>query len=190
MTDSGLYITAEHSGGCGRNCASLLPGLRTSADGQVDSAAAVCIERAGVATCVPVACQPGFAPFPEEAPVGCAPVPSVQCMACVDDSDCGFTANKCATVGEDLAASCLQGCGLDAPSAGCTGRVGEQGCCPPGSLCESLNGALVCVPVGAGCDCSVDRIGATRPCQRPGEGAACAGEQTCTALVSGPAWSI
>ena len=186
----GRYLTAAHCGGCNRNCGDLLDDLRSQADGSVDPAAAACEDRGGEATCVPVACRPGFSPYPEDAPIACVPVASVQCLACVENADCLFEANRCVQIGEDLNAACVQGCDVDAPIPGCTGEVGIQGCCPNGSRCESRQGALVCIPDGAGCDCRAERLAATRPCQRPGDGGAqCAGIQTCEAGPTGPAWS-
>ena len=123
--------------------------------------------------------------------MACVPAPSVQCLACVEDSDCIFSAHRCRQLPEDQSAACLVGCGSDAPTPGCTGEVGVRGCCPEGNLCQSLDGVLLCVPDGPGCDCTAATIGRTRPCRRPGQGGAtCAGEQTCAPGPNGPAWTI
>ena len=189
VNDAGVYLTTAHCGGCNRDCGTIVADLRTLDDGSVDPNAITCALRAGAPTCIPLACRPGYAPYPEDTPVTCVPVPSIQCLSCVDSSDCLFGANRCVQLAEDLEPSCLQGCGPDAPAPGCTGEVGAQGCCPQGSTCRSRDGALICVPDGPGCDCTSERIGVTRPCRRPGFGGTCAGLETCVPGPNGPAWS-
>lgn len=179
---AGRYASPAHCGGCNRACAAILSDLRLTAQGVPDVNAATCEVRNGEPTCRPLACAPGFAPWPEDAPVSCAPAETLQCMTCVDATDCQWSAHRCAQVGQDLSPVCLQGCGIDAPAPGCTGEVGAQGCCPTGHTCRTLDAATVCMPDGDGCECNRDRAGVTRPCLRPGEGGAqCAGEQICEA---------
>ncbi len=178
----GRYVSPEHCGGCNRTCTSILSDLRLNGDGTPALNAATCEVRNGAPTCLPLACAPGFAPWPEDAPVSCAPAATLQCMTCVDATDCQWSAHRCAQVGQDLSSVCLQGCDVDAPAPGCTGEIGAQGCCPRGHTCRSLAGAAVCMPDGDGCECNRDRVGVKRPCLRPGEGGAqCAGEQVCEA---------
>lgn len=179
----GLYTSPEHCGGCNRTCANLVQDLRQTAEGVPDPTAVTCELRAGNPTCRPLACAPGFAPWPEDAPITCAPAATLQCMTCVDATDCQWSAHRCEQVGGDFSPVCLQGCGTNAPAPGCTGEVGVRGCCPEGNTCQQVAGAPVCVPDGDGCECNLGRVGVKRPCLRPGQnGAQCAGEQTCTPL--------
>jgi hypothetical protein len=179
----GLYDTAAHCGACDRDCFAILENLADAND------AASCRVGGATARCVPQRCAPGFAPFPPDDPVACAPIPSVQCQACVSDADCRFDENRCVELGAVEGASCLQACGADAPYPGCTGQLGAQGCCPDGALCRQRDGARLCVPSGGSCDCTADRIGATRPCLIGEGGGACLGAETCEVAATGAGWS-
>ncbi|MCA9553318.1 MAG: hypothetical protein KC933_24995, partial [Myxococcales bacterium] len=190
LDQAGRYVSREHCGGCNRDCNEVLNDLAVDAEGVPLADASVCEVRAGAPTCRPMRCAPGFAPWPEDAPITCAPAVTVQCMACEDSTDCLWSAHQCAQLGEDLAGSCLQGCGVGAPAPGCTGQLGVRGCCPEGNTCQSVNGQPVCVPDGDGCDCNSEREGVKRPCIRPGDaGARCAGVETCQAAGGSFVWS-
>jgi hypothetical protein len=190
VDEAGRYVSREHCGGCNRDCNEVLNDLAVDAEGLPLADASACEVRAGASTCRPLRCAPGFAPWPEDAPITCAPAVTVQCMACTDATDCLWSAHRCAALGQDLAAACLQGCGPDAPAPGCTGQLGVRGCCPEGNTCQQVAGAPVCVPDGDGCECNAARAGVKRPCIRPGEaGARCAGEETCEAVGGRFGWS-
>ncbi|MDF1562541.1 MAG: MopE-related protein [Deltaproteobacteria bacterium] len=186
LDPSGDYVHPEHCGSCELDCFRVLHDLAPER-----SDAATCEVRAGGPTCVPLACAPGFAPYPELGPVLCRENASSQCRPCTSLGDCGFSTDRCGRVGEDPHDSCLQGCGADAPYGGCTGRLGEQGCCPEGHTCQSFGGAPVCLPDVGSCDCNAERLGADRPCLLRGDaGQTCLGVQQCEADAAGePAWN-
>jgi hypothetical protein len=187
---AGRYLTPEHCGTCANDCTVVITNLLTDAFGDPVPDAVACELRDGAPTCVPHRCADGHAPFPEERPVLCLPLTSPECRPCTTAGDCLLTVDRCVTVGDDPHASCLQGCGADAPYGGCTGIPGQVGCCPAGSRCEVVEGAPVCLPTAASCDCTPDRVGVTRPCLVQGSGnATCVGVQTCRTTGGQTRWS-
>lgn len=181
LDEDGNYASVEHCGRCDTDCRDILEALATDGSGEVQTGATTC--DAGV--CRPVLCQPGFTPFPEDAPVACVPATTVQCQACGDDADCRFDANRCLDQGELEGGACAQACGADAPYPGCTGAEGVRDCCPEGFLCLDD----LCRAASGSCGCTEERMGATRPCFVSEGGGSCLGEETCRMGLDGPRWS-
>jgi hypothetical protein len=180
---AGEYVSARACGSCATDCFEVLAHLRTDA-GVVVPGAATCELRGTQRACAPRLCEPGFYPWPTTAPQVCEPAVSPQCRPCSADSDCQVPGDACLPLGNDPGRVCLQRCDEGAAYAGCTGRVGEQGCCPSGSLCRDVSGGKRCVPAGDTCQCTPDRVGVTRSCTISAGGATCVGTQVCSAQGS------
>lgn len=184
--EEGRYMHPSHCGSCSFDCETVLTHLATDAQGNPLPGAVTCELRGGSPTCVPQLCADGYAPWPEGQPALCLALVSPQCRPCTSASDCQLAVDRCGPVGDDPHDSCLQGCGTDALYGGCTGQVGQQGCCPQDHTCELVEDALVCLPSAGSCDCTPDRVGATRPCTIAGEGGtSCLGLQICEAWPQG-----
>ncbi len=147
--DEGLYVSAEHCGGCGVSCAAVFPTALETA----------CEVMEGVPTCVLVSCPPGF----HRADAGsCVPDVPVACAPCTADTDCALRlpGSVCRTLGSGDARCfepCAEGC---APGLAC-----QDGACIPNSgTCECAD-----VDVDARFACLL-----TSP-----SGDVCAGEQPC-----------
>lgn len=185
----GRYLSVAHCGGCNFDCRDAVQGLAVDASGAIVEGAVACELVNGAPSCVPKLCVAGQAPGPEGQPAACVEVDDFQCLECARDADCVWSANTCGQPRADETQACFQGCGTDAPYPGCTGTLGQQGCCPTGSTCTEVGGAPVCVPDGGSCGCNADRVGATRPCLFAGGNASCVGEQVCEASGASFAWS-
>lgn len=178
----GRYNHAAHCGGCGLDCAALIPGLARDEAGEVAADAAECALIGDSRQCLPLRCASGYVLYPEDLSpaLTCWPVASSQCQNCSEDSDCGAGGSVCKRVGLDEHGSCLQPCGVSAPYSGCTGILDQQGCCPDESLCEWVDDQALCVPVADSCDCSVETVGLSRACFLQGfEQRVCVGNQVC-----------
>ena len=57
--------------------------------------------------------------------------------------DCRVPGDECVTVGSDPDTFCAQACDVTSVMEGCTGRVGEQGCCPDRTFREKLQGRFL-----------------------------------------------
>ncbi|MFH1811585.1 MAG: MopE-related protein [Pseudomonadota bacterium] len=192
LDTQGRYLHPSHCGGCGRDCSALIEGLAHDASGQVAPDAARCELVDGEPTCIPQHCAPGFAPYPEIAPITCLALVSPQCRPCTDAGDCVLSWDRCLPVGLDPHLSCLQGCGAGSPYGTCDGQTGTRGCCPPGHLCQDVEGMALCVPAADSCDCDIDSIGLSRACFVPGSGdTVCVGAQLCQADAAlGATWTV
>jgi len=186
----GRYVHLEHCGGCGGDCRSMIDHLRRGPDGQVAAGAVTCQVRGDQPVCVPLECQPGYYPYPEQQPVLCAPLLSPACQPCSQDDDCRVSSDVCAVLEGEPGSFCLQSCDAFAPYDGCSGGTGVQDCCPDGYLCSDYQGGRFCLPENGTCTCNPERLGATRPCLLLGSGGeVCQGQQTCQAGAAGdPAW--
>ncbi|MEM9067397.1 MAG: hypothetical protein AAGE52_02795 [Myxococcota bacterium] len=150
VNEDGIYFTAEHCGGCGVSCADAFPTAAETACEILDD----------VATCVLVACPPGWHVAGEGA---CAPdVPSL-CLTCTEDEDCAL---------REPGASCRE---LASGDRRCLSPC-EVGC-PPGFTCD----AGVCAPDTGICGCTPETVGVEFACLVERDDAfQCAGAQTCT----------
>ncbi len=190
VDDQGRYVDLHDCGWCGRDCTELLGHLVTDASGEVPEDAATCEVREGAPICVPRRCEPGFYPYPEDAPVACVELVSPQCRPCVSDADCVVSTDHCIFLDNDLDSFCLQSCSPDSYYDGCHGAVGQQDCCPDGTLCRQVGTDLLCMPEGESCRCNADRVGMDRQCTLEGEQALCQGKQTCEQTSEGAfSWS-
>jgi hypothetical protein len=188
----GRYVDLHNCSACGYDCETAIGGLRTdTTTGKPVAGAVTCELRGEAPTCVPKLCAPGFYPYPETLPVTCLEAVSSQCRACSNDGDCFVYSDKCVTVGTDPGQYCAQGCDTDAPYVGCTGTVGQQGCCPADHHCALVNNEKLCVSDFNTCTCNAARKGATRPCFKSFGAETCLGQETCTddSLESGYAWT-
>jgi hypothetical protein len=181
VDSAGRYVDLHNCSECGYDCTTAITNLETDASGQVVDGAVTCEIRGEVPTCIPKRCAPGFYPYPETLPVTCLQAVSSQCRPCSNDGDCFVYSDHCVPVGDDPGSFCAQGCDTDAPYPGCTGVVGQQGCCPDRHTCQVVGGHKQCVPVDATCTCNADRVGATRPCFKSSATQTCLGLETCTA---------
>ena len=177
----GRYVTVEHCDHCGKDCTVLLENLLTDMNGDVVDGAVECQVRDELPICVPILCEPGYYPYPEDAPVRCAELISPACRPCMTEGDCVVSTDRCLFLDEDGAKFCHQSCEPTSYYEGCTGTVGAQDCCPDGYLCSDLGGEKLCVPEGGSCRCNLEKVGTTRPCNLTGSsgGAICQGEETC-----------
>jgi hypothetical protein len=177
----GRYVDVHHCGACGADCEAVIPDLARGADGRVRPGAVACEVHDGAPACVPRQCAPGFFTYPAASPVLCQRAVSSQCHPCESDGDCFAPSDRCVPLAHDPHPACAQGCGLEAPYAGCTGAVGQRGCCPQGHTCEAVAGARLCVPATGTCACTAARAGATRPCFKSSATQTCLGLETCGA---------
>jgi Protein of unknown function (DUF1565)/Putative metal-binding motif len=175
---NGNYVTVRACGSCAGDCYQVLLDLARDGGAVVDGAA-TCEQRAGVLTCVPRRCAPGYYPSPPAAPQVCAPAVSSQCRPCTITDDCQVPGDQCVTVGNDPGTFCAQSCDPASPYLGCQGRLGEQDCCPQGALCQFVNGQRQCVPRGNSCLCDPSRAGFARSCFVSNGVNTCVGQQTC-----------
>lgn len=182
MDEQGRYVHVENCGRCGINCKTIITHAATGDDGEVLDDAVSCQLRDDTPVCVPLQCEKGFYPFPKDEPQACRPLPSPQCRPCTTEADCSVPQDLCERLGTDVNPSCLQACGADALYPGCTGKIGEQGCCPDYALCQEVKGKPVCVPKGVTCECDEDHEGVVRSCVVLGEsGMKCEGNTKCEA---------
>ncbi|MBI5480514.1 MAG: hypothetical protein HY906_16775, partial [Deltaproteobacteria bacterium] len=186
---AGRYVGVHDCGGCGYDCDEAVLDLPRDASGVVVAGSVACEVRAGSPTCVPKACATGFYPYPTALPVMCQPAVSPQCRTCESDADCFGPEDRCVAVAEDPRPACAQGCGTDAPYAGCTGVAGQRGCCPARHTCQRVGADLLCVPDAGTCACNADRAGATRPCFKSSATQTCLGQETCQAAGGAFDWS-
>ncbi|MFO0744784.1 MAG: MopE-related protein [Myxococcota bacterium] len=182
---SGAYRLVQHCGQCGLDCRSAVANLGSGAN------AVACEDQGGAPTCVPKACAPGFIPFPTAAPRVCLPLEATSCRPCQADADCGLAGDQCVGVGSDEGTYCAQRCDAASPYIGCTGVVGQQGCCPSGFACQDVAGDKLCQPTSGSCQCSAASAGQKRVCQTTGNGGAttCFGTETCALGGSGYNWA-
>lgn len=175
---TGRYTSPFACGSCNTDCSVAL--LHLAKDGGVVLADAVaCEDRSGQLTCVPLRCEKGFFPSPPGAPQTCEPAITSQCRTCSASSECRVPGDECVQVGMDVGRACLQACEVDAPYVGCTGRLGEQGCCPSGAACQQVGARRLCVPQVSSCQCTPATAGLTRSCFVTDGGATCVGLQQC-----------
>lgn len=183
LDSQGHYSSVRACGSCATDCLVTLSGLERQG-GAVRADAAACEVRGGQYTCVPLRCEKGSYPSPAQAPQVCEPAVTSQCRPCTTASDCVVPGDECVAVGSDTGKACAQSCGEDAVYAGCTGRLGEQGCCPADSACELVGGRKLCVPAGDSCQCTPARVGFERSCVVTSGADTCVGRQTCDAQGS------
>ncbi|MEW5742034.1 MAG: DUF1565 domain-containing protein, partial [Myxococcota bacterium] len=176
----GNYTSPRACGSCGTDCYEVLGNLLKDG-GVVVPGAATCELRGGQRTCVPRLCEKGYYPSLTASPQVCERAVTSQCRPCTTSADCVVPGDQCVTVGFDPGAFCAQACDENAVYAGCTGRLGERGCCPAGATCQSVNGSKLCVPQGNSCQCTPARAGFSRSCFVTAGTATCVGEQTCSA---------
>ena len=177
---SGNYTSARACGSCGTDCYVVLNNLEKDG-GVVTPGAATCELRGGQRTCVPQRCEKGYYPSLATSPQICERAVTSQCRPCTTAGDCVVPGDQCVTVGFDPGSFCAQSCDTSSVYAGCTGRLGEQGCCPTGNTCENVGGRKLCVPQGNSCQCTPANAGFTRSCLVTAASATCVGQQTCSA---------
>ncbi len=183
---SGVLSHIDNCGQCGLDCRLAVAGLATGGDGQPLPGAVACELVGGAPKCVPKQCGAGYAPYPAEAPILCLPLTAANCQPCGSDADCGGQGDRCVAVGSDDGQFCAQRCDADAPYLGCTGALGEQGCCPGGYTCEASGADKLCRPVSDSCQCQPGADGLTRPCTLDGAGGtSCFGVEACGDLGGG-----
>ncbi|MFZ5443458.1 MAG: MopE-related protein [Myxococcota bacterium] len=177
----GNYVSPRACGSCATDCFQVLQNLEKDG-GVVVEGAATCEVRNGTRQCVPVKCEKGayLTPPGPNAQI-CEKAVTSQCRPCTTSADCRVPGDECVTVGTDPDPFCAQACDVTSVMPGCTGVVGQQGCCPAGNTCQSVNGKKLCVPQGNSCQCTPDRVGLSRSCFVTNGAATCIGNQTCSA---------
>jgi len=186
----GRYLAVDRCGACGLDCRESVANLAMSG-GQVAAGAVSCELVAGAPTCVPSSCAPGFVPFPTTGTASfCLPLAAKSCQPCSGDADCGFADDRCVSVGSDDGKYCAQRCDAAAPYPGCTGALGQVGCCPAGFTCQDVDGAALCQPDSGSCQCSAATAGLSRVCSATGNGGTttCFGTETCAQSGGVYAW--
>ena len=190
VDDSGQYVHVEHCGSCGASCSDIVSHLRRGKDGEVLADAVSCVLRDGKPTCVPLWCEEGYYPYPHDNPVSCIKLESSACQVCAEDADCRVYSDSCEILSGDFGMHCLQSCEEDSPYTGCSGRVGEQSCCPSGYVCQLRGSQKRCVPRGESCSCDEKKLGMVRNCVASSGTDVCQGRQTCESLGEDSyAWS-
>ncbi len=177
----GTYFSPRACGTCATDCFKVLDNLAEDG-GVVIDGAATCDVRGGQRECVPRLCAKGSYLTPPGAPQVCERAVSSQCRPCTTSGDCRVPGDECVNVGTDPDTFCAQSCETTSVMEGCTGRVGEQGCCPTGNTCQSVNARKLCVPNGNSCQCNTAHAGFTRSCFVTAGAATCIGNQTCSPL--------
>ncbi|MDP1830178.1 MAG: MopE-related protein [Archangium sp.] len=181
LVDSmGNYVSARACGTCATDCFKVLQNLAEDG-GVVIDGAATCELRLGQRECVPRICAKGSYLSPPGTPQVCEKAVTSQCRPCTTSGDCRVPGDECVSVGTDPDTFCAQACDVTSVMEGCTGRVGEQGCCPAGNTCQNKNGKKLCVPDGNSCQCNTDHVGFSRSCFVTAGAATCIGNQTCNA---------
>ncbi|PKN53880.1 MAG: hypothetical protein CVU56_29515, partial [Deltaproteobacteria bacterium HGW-Deltaproteobacteria-14] len=181
VNEDGRYLAVDRCGACGLDCREAIANLAQSG-GQVAPGAVSCALVSDAPTCVPAACAPGFVPFPQTGTARfCLPLAAKSCQPCSGDADCGFAGDHCVSVGSDDGKYCAQRCDAAAPYAGCTGAIGQAGCCPSGFTCQDVGGAALCQPDSGSCQCSAASAGLSRVCSAAGNGGqtTCFGTESC-----------
>lgn len=178
---AGNYVSARACGNCATDCFAVLENLLMDG-GVVVPGAATCDVRGGQRQCVPRLCEKGsyLTPAAPNAQICERAVPS-QCRPCTTSTDCRVPGDQCVTIGTDPDTFCAQSCDVTATYEGCTGVVGEQGCCPSGNTCTAVGGSKLCMPDNQSCQCTVDTVGTERSCFVTSGAATCIGAQICTA---------
>jgi hypothetical protein len=158
----GRYVTREHCGSCGTDCAEMIPHATLTECRMVD----------GQPACRALDCEEGYFVYLEG--VMCMQLPENLCEPCATDDDCLAPGSKCIELGDE------QFCGRD-----CSPQSPYGGGCPEGYGCEPVGPVLQCVPVTNTCLCHEDTLGAVRSCTFD----TCEGYQTCEQSGSGYEWS-
>ena len=156
---NGLYLSPQHCGGCGFDCALLIP----------HSTATSCALVGETPTCLATACAAGYFPF--DGGRTCLALPDNLCQGCAADSDCLVPSSRCVVKpGESF---CARSCAAGSP-------YGAS--CPAGYSCQpGPGGASLCQPTGGTCQCGPAELGQKRACSV----GACTGLETCTAQAGG-----
>ncbi len=152
VDEAGVYVTAEHCGGCGVACADVFPTA-------LETECAVDAEE-GFAFCRIVSCPEGFHLAGDGA---CVPDVPVACLPCTEDGDCALRDPDavCVEIG-DGGLRCAPLC---------------AGGCPEGTECAP---AGHCVPVGGDCACNEATLGLEVGCLVDrGDGHQCVGVSIC-----------
>lgn len=180
LDSTGAYVSPRACGSCATDCYQVLANLARDGGAVVEGAAS-CELRFGQRTCVPRLCAKGSWLTPLGAPQICEKAVTSQCRPCTTSADCRVPGDQCVTVGSDPDTFCAQACDLDAVIEGCTGRLGERGCCPRDNTCRLVSGQKLCVPDGNSCQCTPERVGFSRSCFIVSGSSTCVGNQTCSA---------
>ncbi len=188
FTRDGKYSLNTNCGQCGVVCADIYSNLALGTDGKPASDSTTCdLETSGY-RCHPAHCAPGYSLLydTQAKPAVCVPTTVANCQTCASNNDCsGGVGHVCVAMageGHFCAARCDQNAGV-----GCTGVIGDQGCCPSNYLCTQAGSDLVCQPKGGSCRCTAESAGMTRVCTRTSsaDGTACVGADTCSEVSPG-----
>ncbi len=159
----GRYLGAQHCGGCGNRCETLILNSATTQCG---------LDTAGNPECRALTCQPGF--YPSADGKLCLRLDDSLCDACATDADCKGPGSRCITV--DGQKVCGRACGPGTATPAC----------PPGYACAAApGGGSQCQPTNGTCQCNASQLGTTRSCSI----STCEGFQTCASAAGGPRWS-
>jgi hypothetical protein len=152
----GRYDGTVNCGGCGNDCAAVLPFAKVvSCD--VTGAAAKCL----VDECI--------AGYVKAGPSLCVPQVANLCVPCVEDANCGASGEKCLELGGG------KFCGRDCAQGSPFGTA-----CPGGYQCEDQGeGVFQCVPESGTCDCTAANAGMQRVCFVVVDPWQCMGVETC-----------
>jgi Putative metal-binding motif len=151
--DAGRYSGVAHCGGCGNDCAALVP----------HATATACVTQGTTTSCRAAACEAGWYVHDGGA---CQQLADSLCVPCAADSDCLGPGSRCVdAVGEKF---CARDCGPLSPFPAC----------PAGYACAAQDGGgSQCVPQSGTCLCTAARLGTVRGCRV----STCFGYQQCAA---------
>ncbi|MBN2359247.1 MAG: hypothetical protein JXR83_07315 [Deltaproteobacteria bacterium] len=160
---SGVYFTDQHCGGCGADCALLVP----------YSLRAACEVADGGARCAAIECLPGYFVYrPADGAAMCLALPDNLCDPCRGDGDCLAPGSRCLELEEG--SFCGRSCAAGSP-------YGTD--CPIGYLCDAAAGQ--CLPISGSCLCTAEYAGAIRACNVD----TCTGYQYCASSADVWDWT-
>jgi len=162
VDEQGRYVANEHCGGCGQDCAAIIP----------HSVATECSIIDGEPQCRVNECEPGFFVYGDG--LTCLGLPANLCLPCVKDEDCLVPDSRCVLQGTE--SYCARSCAPDS-SYGAS--------CPQGFICADYQGEAQCQPSNGSCFCTDKSVGTVRSCLVE----TCTGFQVCEAQPTQFAWT-
>ena len=172
----GRYVKAQHCGGCGNDCALLVPHATTTT---------CAVNDAGAPGCRALGCQSGWFLYADAGI--CLELPSTLCRPCLFDADCVGPGSRCIDLNP------LSDSGVDVPERAC-GRdctaASPYPACPAGYSCTPLDAGAQCLPVTRTCNCTVAHLGSKRSCHVTAGVQTCKGYEGCALDAGVPAWTV
>ena len=170
------FTTLEHCGNCNSSCLGRDP----------HSTEVQCEVYDDQFYCTVSACEEGFTPAGLP-PTRCAPLTTVACMPCEEDSSCGALSpgSACVTITDNLGET-SRICGVDCSENSVFGTI-----CSDGYICSSIereDSSVVnqCIPASGNCFCMDNPPDFAIPCNVITDGVTCQGRRRCEGSQFGP----